>query len=494
MPFIILNLVILSYANTDPLVIETKSGAVKGITLTAKTGREVDAWLGIPYAVPPQGQLRFRKPIAVSRWHGVKETTKKPNTCYQIIDTMFGPDFWGSNMWNPNTDLSEDCLYINIYVPKPRPKKSPILLWIYGGGFYSGSSTLDVYDSKILASEENIIVVNFQYRVASLGFLYFGNDEAPGNVGLFDQLLALEWIHNNIEFFGGNKDNITIFGESAGAVAVSLHLMSPLSKNLFSQAIMQSGTATAPWAVLPRQEILMRGLRLAEAVGCPKDPENVPAILACLRRTDPQKLVDNEWGTLGICEFPFVPIVDGVFLEESPLVSLRNQTYKKTNLLLGSNKDEGYYFILYYLTDLFRNEENVYINRRDFFRSVQELNPYWSNVGREAIVFQYTDWLEPDDPIKNRDALDKMVGDYQFTCSVMELGHRFAETGNNVYYYYFTHRSSTHLWPRWSGVMHGDEINFIFGEPLNPEKGYQPEEVELSRRMMKYWANFAKTG
>lgn len=397
-------------------------------------------------------------------------------------------------MWNPNTQISEDCLYLNVYAPKPRPQNAAVMVWIFGGGFYSGSATLDVYDPRILVSEENVIYVSMQYRVASLGFLYFDNSDVPGNTGLFDQLMALQWVRDNIQFFGGNPHNITLFGESAGAVSVSLHLLSPLSRNLFSQAIMESGAATAPWAIISRDESILRGLRLAEAVGCPHTRSEIPEAIECLRKKNASELVENEWGTLGICEFPFVPIIDGSFLDDLPVRSLAQKNFKKTNILMGSNTEEGYYFIIYYLTELFRKEENVYVNRDEFLHAVHELNPYVNNVARQAIVFEYTDWLNPDDPIRNRDALDKMVGDYQFTCNVNEFAHRYAETGNNVYMYYFKYRSLGNPWPSWTGVMHADEINYIFGDPLNPEHNYQPQERELSKRMMRYWANFAKTG
>lgn len=478
----------------DPLVVQTKKGKVRGITLTAATGKKVDAWLGIPFAQKPIGPLRFRHPRPVERWgDDIINATSHPNTCVQITDTVF-PDFPGATMWNPNTPLSEDCLYVNVYSPKPRPKNAAVMLWIYGGGFYTGTTTLDVYDPKILVSEENVIVVSMQYRIASLGFLFFDNAEVPGNAGMFDQLMAMHWFRDNIHAFGGNPNNITMFGESAGAVAVSLHLLSPLSRNLFSQAIMQSGSPTAPWAIISRDESLLRGLRLAEAVGCPHDRHDVSAAIECLRTKDALELVNNEWGTLGICEFPFVPIIDGAFLDENPTRSLAVKNFKKTNILMGSNSEEGHYFIIYYLTDLFRMQENVYVNREEFLQAVKELNPYVNNVARQAIVFEYTDWLNPDDPIKNRDALDKMVGDYQFTCNVNEFANRYAETGNNVYMYYYKHRSAVSPWPSWAGVIHGDEINFVFGEPLNPGKNYAPQEAELSRRIMRYWANFAKTG
>lgn len=334
-----------------------------------------------------------------------------------------------------------------------------------------------------------------QYRVASLGFLFFDTADVPGNAGLYDQLMALQWVHDNIHAFGGNPNNITLFGESAGAVAVSIHLLSPLSRNLFSQAIMESGSPTAPWAIISREESILRGLRLAEAVGCPNPTRgNLPAVIRCLRNTSASELVEKEWGTLGICEFPFVPVIDGSFLDETPQKSLATRNFKKTNILMGSNTEEGYYFILYYLTELFRKEEDVYVSRDDFLMAVRELNPYVNPIARQAIVFEYTDWLNPDDPTRNRDALDKMVGDYHFTCNVNEFAHRYAETGNNVYMYYFKHRSLNNPWPSWTGVMHADEINYVFGEALNPALKYHPLEVELSKRMMRYWANFAKTG
>ncbi|KAE8737177.1 Acetylcholinesterase 1/Carboxyl/Cholinesterase 57, partial [Frankliniella occidentalis] len=442
--------------------------------------------------------LRFRHPRPVDSWdvtgHEIYNATTQPNSCVQIIDTLFG-DFPGATMWNPNTPLNEDCLYVSVYAPRPRPRNAAVMVWVFGGGFYSGTSTLDVYDPKILVSEERVIVVSMQYRVASLGFLFFDTTDVPGNAGLFDQLMALQWVHDNIHAFGGNPNNITLFGESSGAVAVSIHLLSPLSRNLFSQAIMESGSPTAPWAIISREESILRGLRLAEAVGCPNPTRgNLPAVIRCLRNTTASELVEKEWGTLGICEFPFVPVIDGSFLDEMPQKSLATRNFKKTNILMGSNTEEGYYFILYYLTELFRKEEDVYVSRDDFLMAVRELNPYVNPVARQAIVFEYTDWLNPDDSTRNRDALDKMVGDYHFTCNVNEFAHRYAETGNNVYMYYFKHRSINNPWPSWTGVMHADEINYVFGEALNPALKYHPLEVELSKRMMRYWANFAKTG
>ncbi|XP_071571350.1 acetylcholinesterase [Temnothorax nylanderi] len=479
----------------DPLVVHTRNGMIRGKSMVATTGKRVDTWFGIPYAQKPIGPLRFRHPRPVEHWSGVLNATTLPNSCVQIFDTVFG-DFPGATMWNPNTPLNEDCLYVNVVVPYPRPKSAAVMAWIFGGGFYSGSATLDVYDHKTLVSEENVILVSMQYRVASLGFLYFGTSDVPGNAGLFDQMMALQWVRDNIAAFGGNPENVTLFGESAGAVSVSMHLLSPLSRHLFNQAIMQSGSPTAPWAIISREESIVRGIRLAEAVGCPHNRHNLREVIDCLLTKDAEDLVKNEWGTLGICEFPFVPVIDGAFLDETPQRSLVTSSFKKTNILMGSNTEEGFYFIIYYLTELFRIDgaEDVKVTRDQFISAVSELNPYVNQIGRNAIIYEYSNWLHPDDPHANRDALDKIVGDYQFTCNVNEFAGRYADTGNVVYMYYYKHRSRNNPWPRWTGVMHADEISYIFGEPLDSSKGYTHEEVQLSKRMMRYWANFAKTG
>lgn len=151
----------------------------------------------------------------------------------------------------------------------------------------------------MLASEENIIVVSINYRVASQGFLYLGTPDAPGNAGLFDQNMALRWVHDNIHRFGGDPNRVTLFGESAGAVSVSMHMLSAMSRDLFQRAILQSGSPTVPWGIISRQEAILRSLRLAEAVDCPHDRDDLDATVACLRSKEPQQLVDNEWGTLG---------------------------------------------------------------------------------------------------------------------------------------------------------------------------------------------------
>lgn len=338
-------------------------------------------------------------------------------------------------------------------------------------------------------------MVSMNYRVASLGFLFLnGRSDAPGNAALFDQLLALQWVQENIGAFGGDPESVTLFGESSGAVSISYLLISPLSRNLFHRAILQSAGATNPWSLLNHTEAVRRTLRLAQAVGCPYSMSEADEIMDCLRRTDPMDLVTNETGVPGVIDFPFVPVVDGSFLDELPEVSLKSRNFKKAQLLLGTDQEEGYYWLIYYLTDWFKKEEDVYISPEDFKRIVPLLNPEIGKAGHEAVMFEYTPWHDPTNAAAYRDAVDKIVGDYQFTCATNEMALHYAASGNDVFVYYFTHRSSISPWPKWTGVIHGDEINFVFGEPLNLTLSYRREEIDLSRRIMRYWANFARTG
>ena len=178
-------------ARRNDLIIKTTKGYVRGIRYHLGNNRAVDAYLGIPFAKAPIGHLRFRHPEPIDKWTGFYNATQLPNSCYQLPDEAFG-NFRGSTMWNPNTRVSEDCLYLNVWVPKlqPKLKKAAVLAWIYGGGFWSGTTTLNVYDGKVLASENNVIVVSIAYRVGALGFLSLGSPDAPGNAGLFDQLMG----------------------------------------------------------------------------------------------------------------------------------------------------------------------------------------------------------------------------------------------------------------------------------------------------------------
>lgn len=346
--------------HSDPLVVETTTGLIRGYSKTV-LGREVHVFTGIPFAKPPVDQLRFRRPVPVEPWHGILDATNLPNSCYQERYEYF-PGFEGEEMWNPNTNISEDCLYLNIWVPqrlrirhhleKPpmeRPKV-PVLIWIYGGGYMSGTSTLDIYDADIIAATSDVIVASMQYRVGSFGFLYLkkyfprGSEETPGNMGLWDQILAIRWIKENAAAFGGDRDLITLFGESAGGGSVSIHLISPVTKGLARRGILQSGTMNAPWSYMTGERAEQIGRILVQDCGCNISllDTNPHQVMDCMRAVDAKTISLQQWNSYsGILGFPSTPTIDGILLPKHPMDMLAEGDYEDMEILLGSNHDEG---------------------------------------------------------------------------------------------------------------------------------------------------------
>lgn len=412
-------------------------------------------------------------------------------------------------MWNPRESMSEDCLYINAWIPNPgdETSKKPIFVWIYGGGFYSGSSTLDVYDGRYLAASQNVIVISMQYRLGILGFLNLESELAPGNMGLLDQLLGLQWTQDNAEYLRGDKNNVTIAGESAGSVSVSLHLISPKSRNLFNRAILQSGSSTADWATMSVESSWYR-LNMTvfkSLIACPQ-ATHVPTLMKCLLKKDAALLFDNTWAPNGFIQFSWLPTIDYYFLYEHPETSLKNGNFKKCPILIGSNANEGSWFIVYEFYNSYG--KNYKSNNIDFtipysrhveqmdkaFRYYPQWPDYLNQFGRDAVTFRYTDWRNKDDTMLNRYNMDMALSDFHFLCPVNKYAHYFVLADLPVFYYYFNHRSSGNPWGNWMGVMHGDEINFVFGVPIRPNSRYTDDEKELSLHMMQLWSNFSKTG
>ncbi|XP_056298967.1 acetylcholinesterase [Pseudoliparis swirei] len=484
------------------LTVQTRAGRVRGIRMPVPDRSYVTAFLGIPFGEPPVGKRRFRPAEPKRGWSGVYEANAYPNACYQFVDTSF-PGFQGSEMWNPNREMNEDCLYLNVWVPSsPRPHSLTVMVWIYGGGFYSGSSSLDVYDGRYLAHSETVIVVSMNYRIGAFGFLALhGSSEAPGNVGLLDQRMALQWVQDNIHSFGGNPKQVTIFGESAGGASVGFHILSPDSRPTFTRAILQSGVPNCPWSSVSPAEARRRATLLGKLVGCTgcNDTEMVD----CLRGKSPQELIDQEWQVLplsALFRFSFVPVVDGDVLPDNPEAMLSSGNFKDTQILLGVNQDEGSYFLLYGAPGFSKDNESL-ISREDFLEGVKLSVPHANDIGLEAVVLQYTDWMDENNGVKNRDAMDDVVGDHNVICPLAHFARSYAQhsalkanSQGAVFLYLFDHRASNLAWPEWMGVIHGYEIEFVFGLPLEKRLNYTLEEEKLSKRMMRFWANFARTG
>ena len=482
-------------------IAHTTKGKVQGERINVH-GTEVDIFWGIPFAKPPLGDLRFKHPIQPDSWSGIRNATTKPAACWQGEDNTFA-GHKGAKVWNPNTACSEDCLYLNVWVPRTDSSviSKPVMIWIFGGGFYSGSSVLDIYDGRYIAAENDVIVVSMQYRIGALGYLSLFHPEAPGNAGMMDQVMALDWVQSNIHYFGGNPHSVTLFGESAGAVSVGMHMLSPLSRAKFHRVILQSGAPQAAWATLSEKEAKNRSHTFAKLFGC--DNLETSDIVYCLRGVPAEELYPMEWDTIdyGVVRFPFVPIIDGTFLIEDPEKSLRNGNFKKCPVLLGHNTNEASFWLIYYKEIFTINDQTPQVSQKYFDLLMDDIfiyHPYYpkhlNSFGKEAIKFQYRNWINPDDQKMNSWQIDMAVGDFNFICPCVDFALHAASAGSDVYYYVFEHRSSRHYWPEWAGVLHADEINFVFGEPTNKTFRYTEEEKTFSKKIMLYWTNFAKTG
>ena len=233
-------------------IVDTDKGPVQGLRIQLEDDMgSVDRFLGIPFAKPPVGDLRFKHPEPNEPWEGIYNATKLTQECVQT--GLFS--------------YSEDCLYLDVYRPVTESPNKTVMVWIHGGGFLIGGT--NVFDARYLATLNDVIVVSISYRLGAIGFLLLDDLEAPGNSAMFDQLMALQWVQTNIRNFGGDPMKVTIFGESAGGSSVGLHLISPLSVGLYSRAILESKWSPGvDWAITYPDELVSSGMALAGKLGC----------------------------------------------------------------------------------------------------------------------------------------------------------------------------------------------------------------------------------
>lgn len=271
-----------------------------------------------------------------------------------------------------------------------------------------------------MAAEENVIAVSFQYRISSLGFLYLGIPEAPGNVGFFDQLLALKWVKENIKNFGGDPDSTTLFGQSAGAASIGYHLLSPLSKNLFQRSILESGVPTAPWSQISQNLSMERALILAESLNCSHDIKQLTAIVECLQKIDGQLLIEKEWKIpVGLGDNPFHPVVDGLFVTDTPKKMLSKGNFRNKNILIGFNTDEAGLLFVISLAAFFPNMSRAFVTKPVM---TQIVNVFLVNTFTKdainSIILEYTKSISSDPTNNYRDALLRLASDYFFNCDI----------------------------------------------------------------------------
>ena len=425
-----------------PAPVRVAGGLVQG---TAEDGLAV--YRGIPFAAPPIGDLRWRAPQPAAKWDGVRSAAQ------------FGP------MPVQGGNGSEDCLYLNVWTPaKSAHDRLPVLVWIYGGGFGAGSTSDPNYSGEQLA-KKGVVFVSIAYRVGQLGFLAHPelsaetSNHVSGNYGLLDQIAGLEWVQKNIAAFGGNPHQVTIFGESAGAISVSMLCASPLAKGLFHGAISQSGGSFGPSrpTTLPGEN--MRPLAAAEQAGVAYARG---ATIAELRKLTPDKLPPGPGFGLSW------PIIDGWVIPGDQYQLYAAGKYNDTPVLIGYNSDEGASFWPPKTPEAYLT--SVHNRYGQFADDLIKAYP----VGTNTV------------PKSARD----LMRDTAFGWQTWSWARLQSRTGKSkVFYYYFDQHAENQ-----AGSWHGMDVSYVFHH-LNPNNPQTTKaDLAISDAMSTYWVNFAKHG
>jgi para-nitrobenzyl esterase len=444
------------------------SGPISGI-------QEGDIWVykGIPFAAPPVGELRWKEPQPVESWDEVRPCTEFGPACSQPTS-----DDWGGFMTIGET--SEDCLYLNIWTPAESPdERLPVMFWIHGGAFRTGSGSQAVYDGVNMAGND-VIIVTINYRLGPFGFFAHPllTEESPnnssGNYGLLDQIAALEWVERNIEAFGGDPDNVTVFGESAGAMSIYSLMASPLAEGLFDGAIMQSGPFLDMGLPLNPDDTLEnaeeKGEEVSEELGC----EGVEDELACLRDKSPEELMQaSDRGDDPLAHINLGPNTDGWVLPDSPSAVFAAGEQYDVPVIVGSNADDGSIFVPD--IDLQQSQLLVSFLYGDYAEQVEALFP----AETEEQVWQAT---------------SDLITEMGFAATARFIAASMQDKGSDAFLYLFS-RIPDDERAEGLGAFHGLEIVYVFG---NFDKvgldTVDQTDTDLSKAMMDYWVTFAKTG
>jgi para-nitrobenzyl esterase len=445
--------------------VKVEGGLVEG---TVEDG--IIVYRGIPFAAPPAGELRWRPPQTVLSWDGVLKTDRFCPACLQLNIPMLGFVNYG---------MSEDCLYLNIWKPDSVSEEGlPVMVWIYGGGFFIGSTSASVYSGEQLA-KKGIIMVSIAYRLGALGFLSHpeltaeSENNVSGNYGLLDQIAGLKWIQNNIKAFGGDPGNVTIFGESAGGQSVSILAASPLTKGLFHKAICMSGGSFLP-ARTDKEPDCMQLLKGAEKAGIEFARRMGANSIDELRRVDSQKFLSDTTANIG----GFWPVIDGYVITGDQYLLYEAGQYNDVPVLIGNTSDEGTLFVMTSKPE-------------DFAETTRQK---YGPVADKVLS------LYPDNPETiARRSMAELFRDYYFVWQTYAWATLQTKTGKSpVFVYYFDQTqpsSAVTLLLKSNGAYHGSDCAYVFNHlDQDPKMKYTDEDRKLSDIMINYWANFARNG
>ena len=441
------------------LVVATAAGAVHGKAVAA-----TDEFLGIPYAAPPVGALRWPPPRPAAAWHGVRQVTSYAPHCPQPA-SPFGV-----------ASTSENCLYLNVFTPAHTGAGNlPVMVWVHGGSLRTGES--DDYNPAGLV-QHGVVVVTINYRLGALGFLadaaLAGRPGGPsGNYGLMDQQAALRWVQHNIRGFGGDPGNVTLFGESAGGLSTLSQLASPGARGLFQRAIVESGTYQLTQTSLASAE--SAGRAFAAKAGCASNTASNTA--ACLRRL-PVSTILSDQNPVG-----YTPDIDGAVLTQSIKTALASGHFNRVPVMIGVNHDE---YRLFVAVAQFLGQHVTAANYESMIASTLDVPP----VVASRIVAQYPLSHYPSPPV----ALGAVGTDAIFACHAL-TAEKSLSRYVPVYAYEFNDEKAPELFlPAVGfpyGAAHASELPYLFGQAPAP---FSPAQQQLAAAMKQYWTSLARSG
>ncbi|GBP73548.1 Esterase FE4 [Eumeta japonica] len=482
--------------NENAPVIAVAQGRLRGQIKELADGTSYYSFKGIPYAEPPVGQLRFKAPVPKAPWRGVYDAKDHGPICPQL------------GFMSTNLEGNEDCLFLNVYTKRIQHKsgkRAPVMVFIHGGSFMTGSGNSDFYGPEYLI-QHDVILVTLNYRLEVFGFLSLDIEEVPGNAGLRDQVLALQWIKRNIAQFGGDPNNITIFGESSGAGAVTFHLVSPLANGLFNKAITESGVFLNDWAdpTGGRQTAFRLGKHLGKETNDPKELltflENAP-VRDLVNITFTDLSLEEEYRNLPVF---FRPVIEKKFpnvksyLDKPPMQSLLKNEVNKVPILVGYNSAEAIIMLDYnYARAGFVNQNFEYKVPSDLAKTISEAKSIEYGQRIKSFYFGGSDISEST--LKELSELDS---DIHFIYNI----HRFLDiykrtTRMPVYMYVFSCDTELNLFKKASnhtdieGACHADELFYLFSSDLTTNLVANDTNLQSVIHMVtKLWTNFAKHG
>ncbi|KAM4012286.1 fatty acyl-CoA hydrolase precursor, medium chain-like [Anomaloglossus baeobatrachus] len=485
-----LGLGVLGSVEDDHPQVKTQYGELRGKTLSAEgTDRTVHAFYGVPFAKPPVGPLRFAAPEPPTAWTSVREASDYAPMCLQDYHAMEQL----LEAVKAKCDIppaSEDCLYLNIFTPADRVKgeKLPVMVFIHGGALVMGGAMM--FEGSALGAHENLVVVSIQYRLGLLGFLSSGDDRAPGNYGFLDQVAALQWVQENIVDFGGDPDSVTIFGESAGGISISALVASPLAKGLFHRAIAESGVALMPGLVAKsKEESVFYSNIVANISGCAVD-----ALVDCLKAKSGEEILSL---VLSMKRMPLPASVDGTFFPKAAEQIMADKEVNSVPFMTGVNNQEFGWILPLGMNISGLREGMERGAMEEILKNFPILGPFSSATS--LLIDEYIG--DVSDPAEIRDRFIDLVGDLIFVIPALRTAKYHRDSGHPTYFYEFQHRPSffDDSKPDYVKADHGDEVFFVIGGPFL--KGdvlftgaATEEEKDLSKVVMKYWANFARSG